>query len=69
LGVKANSAKQELEEIFRPNHFVEDKDIEIFKSKHQSLIDDIQTLRDHEYYDKEVFEKAGITAFKSLLAN
>lgn len=69
LGVRANSAKQELEELFQPNHFVEDKDIETFKSKHQSLIDDIQTLRDHEYYDKEVFEKAGITSFKSLLAN
>ena len=69
LGVRANSAKRELEELFQPNHFVEDKDIETFKSKHQSLIDDIQTLRDHEYYDKEVFEKAGITAFKSLLAN
>ena len=69
LGDRANYAKQELEELFQPNHFVEDKDIETFKSKHQSLIDDIQTLRDHEYYDKEVFEKAGITAFKSLLAN
>lgn len=69
LGVRANSAKEELEELFQPNHFVEDKDIETFKSKHQSLIDDIQTLRDHEYYDKEVFEIAGITAFKSLLAN
>ena len=69
LAEKAISAKQELEEMFQPNHLVEDKDIEAFKSRHQSLIVDIQTLQDHEYYDKEVFEIVGISAFKSLLAN
>lgn len=69
LGVRANTAKKELEELFQPNHLVEDKDIEAFKSKYQSLIADIQSLQDHEYYDKEVFEIAGITDFKSLLAN
>ena len=69
LAEKVISAKQELEEMFQPNHLVEDKDIEAFKSRHQSLIVDIQTLQDHEYYDKEVFEIVGISAFKSLLAN
>lgn len=62
-------AKTEIEGLFIPTHLVEDKDIEDFKIRHQSLLDGIEELESHKYFKDEIFEETGIASFKSLIAN
>lgn len=62
-------AKKEIEVLFLPNHLVEDKDIEDFKIRHQSLLDGIKELEKHKYYNYGIFEKTGIASFITLITN
>lgn len=64
-----NVARQELENLFKPNRLVTDSDIENFKASHQSLLDDIEALEGHKYFNEDIFEDTGISPFKELLAN
>ena len=44
-------AKKELETLFLPTHLVEEKDVEDLKTRHQPLLDAIEELEDHKYYN------------------
>lgn len=69
LAVQVEKAKEEFEALFRPTHLVEDKDIDNFKSRYQSLLDRIEELEAHKYYNDDIFENTSISLFKTLLAN
>ena len=62
-------AQEEFEAIFVPTHLVEDREIDSFRIRHQSLLETIETLERHKYYNKDIFEKTGIELFVSLLAD
>ena len=69
LAERVNNEQREFLDMFLPTHFVEDKDIEDYKTKIQSLLADIEVLEEHKYYNDEIFEETGIGSFKSLLAD
>lgn len=69
LSGQVNTATQELETLFLPTHLVNDNDIEIFKTKHQSLLEGIEVIEEHKYFNDEIFEDTGIASFKYLLAD
>lgn len=63
------SARKELEDLFLPDKFVEDRDIDSFKARHRQLLANIEALESSSYYYKRIGEETGITSFKALLAN
>lgn len=69
LTVKVGDAMQELESIFLPTHEVQDEEIDNFKEKHLSLMQEIDSLEEHKYYDYEIYNEIGVTPFKQLLNN
>ena len=69
LAGSVKTARQELENLFNPNRLATDDDIENFKSRHQLLLDDIEALESHKYFNEKTFENLGIAPFKNLLAN
>lgn len=66
---QVNAARQELETMFLPTHLVTDKDIDDFKTRHQSLLESIETIEGHKYFNDGIFEETGIASLKSLLAD
>ena len=62
-------AKKELETLFLPTHLVEEKDVEDLKTRHQPLLDAIEELEDHKYYNDDIVEETDIPSFKTLIAN
>lgn len=69
LTQQVKDAKQELETMFFPVHLVVDNDIENYKKKHLSLLESIDALEKHKYFQNDIYEKTVIPSFKSLLAN
>ena len=69
LNAQIASAKKELEALLLPTHLVEEKDIEDLKTRHQPLLDAIEELEDHKYYNDEIVEETEIPSFKTLIAN
>lgn len=69
LKEQVNIARQELETMFLPTHLVNDNDIEDFKIRHQSLLEGIEALEGHKYFNEDIFEETDIAPFKSLLAD
>ena len=69
LNAQIASAKKELEALLLPTHLVEEKDIEDLKTRHQPLLDAIEELEDHKYYNDEIVEETDIPSFKTLIAN
>lgn len=68
LRSQVNTAREELETLLLPIHLVSDDDIDNFKTRHQALLESIDAIEGHKYYNKEVFEEVGIASFKALLA-
>ena len=68
LNAQIASAKKELEALLLPTHLVEEKDIEDLKTRHQPLLDAIEELEDHKYYNDEIVEETEIPSFKTLIA-
>ena len=64
-----NIVKQELEDLFQPIHLATDNDVELFKGRHQSLLEGIEALESHKYFNDDIFEETGISSFKSLLSD
>lgn len=56
LSVKAHSALQELATIFVPTHLITEEDIQSYMDKHKSMMDEIDTLKAHKYFDLEAFD-------------
>lgn len=69
LDAQIASAKKELETLFLPTHLVEEKDVEDLKTRHQPLLDAIEKLEDHKYYNDDIVEETDIPSFKTLIAN
>ena len=69
LSGQVNTARLELETLFLPTHFVNDNDIENFKVRHQSLLERIEDIERHKYFNDVIFEDTGIAPFKHLLAD
>ena len=69
LSEDINSVRQELEELYLPTRLAVDKDIEDFKAKHESLLEKIEILEKHKYYDDDVFEQNNIASFKTMLSD
>lgn len=66
---QTNTAIQELESMFLPTHMVTDNDIEDFKTGHQSLLESIERIECHKYFNNDIFEETGLAHFKSMLAD
>lgn len=58
LGFKAHSAIQELSVILVPTHVIAEEDILIYKDKHKSLLDEIYSLKNHKYFDADIFNSS-----------
>jgi len=69
LRSSVSAVRQELENLFQPIRLVTDGDLESFKSSHQSLLDGIEILEGHKYFNEDIFEDIGIPHFKELLTN
>ncbi len=69
LSVQVNTARLELETLFLPTRLVNDNDIENFKVRHQSLLEGIEDIERHKYFNDVIFEYTGIAPFKHLLAD
>ena len=65
LAIKAHSALQELAEIFVPTHVITEEDIQSYRDKCKSLLDEIEALKTHKYFDSEVFDDSECTTFAS----
>lgn len=66
---QTNTAIQELESMSLPTHMVTDNDIEDFKTSHQSLLESIERIEFHKYFNNDIFEEKGLAHFKSMFAN
>ena len=69
LSIKAHSVLQELAEKFVPTHLITNEDIQGFKSKYNSLQDEINTLKTHKYFDAEVFDDSECATLISSLSD
>lgn len=69
LTPQVNTANHELENLFLPTRQTNENDVDIFKARHQSLLDGIEALESHKYYNDDIFEETGIASFKSLLSD
>lgn len=69
LAGQVSLAQKEFYDLYVPTHLMEDKDVEKFQTKHQSLLKAIETLEGHKYYSEEIFGETGITFFIALFAN
>ncbi len=62
-----NTAYQELQALFEPTKLATRGDVDAFKARYQKMLEDIEALENHKYYNDEVFDETGITALKTLL--
>ena len=69
LTPQVNTANQELNNLFLPTHLTTENDVDIFKARYHSLLDGIEVLESHKYYNDVIFEETGIAPFKSLLSD
>ena len=69
LSIEATKALLELQVLFQPTHWLEDKEVEDFKEKYASLLGQIERLTEHKYYNEEVLKEVGLDSFKALLAD
>lgn len=69
LTQQANTANQELEEMFLPTRLTTENDVDIFKVRHQDLLECIEALESHKYFSDDIFEETGIASIKSLLSD
>lgn len=65
LAIKAHSALQELAEIFVPTHVITEENIQSYRDKCKSLLDEIEALKTHKYFDSEVFDDSECATFAS----
>ena len=68
LRSQVHETREELETLLLPTHLVSDDDIESFKTRHQALLESIDAIEGHKYYNEEIFKETGIAPFKALLA-
>ena len=65
LAEQSGNAKSELDSLFVPSHLVEEKNIIDFQSKYANLLQEIESLKDHKYFDNFTFYESGITSLLS----
>lgn len=68
LTPQVNTANQELERMFLPIHLITENDVDNFKTRYKALLDSIEALESHKYYNDDIFEETGISSFKFLLS-
>lgn len=66
---QVNTTNQELENLFLPTRLTTEQDVDVFKTRHQLLLDGIKALESHKYYNDDIFEETGIASFMSLLSD
>lgn len=67
--VKEHFILQELEEIFVPTHLINEEDIQNYKDKYYSLLDEIDTIKTHKYFDSELFDESKCDTLASSFAD
>ena len=65
---KVEDAQNEIELMFIPTHIVEDKEIDDYMVKYQSLFVEIETLEQNKYFNEVIFDKYGISTFKAIVS-
>ena len=65
---QVNTANQELEKMFLPTRLITENDVDNFKIRYKILLDSIEALESHKYYNDDIFEETGISSFKFLLS-
>jgi len=63
LSPQAEEAQKEFIAIFVPTRLITEQDIQTFESKQHALIESIENLRKHKYYDVELFRKSSLSKF------
>lgn len=67
LAEQSENAKSELDSLFVPSHLVEEKNIIDFQSKYANLLQEIESLKEHKYFDDYIFYESGITSLLSVI--
>lgn len=69
LAEKSEAARLELDALFVPSHKVKENEINDFKTKYADLLSEIERLKEHKYFDKDVFAESGITLLSEVLSD
>lgn len=69
LSVLADDALKELSEMFVPTHFVDDENVEEFKTKYSSLIDDIAKLEEDSCFSENIYAETSVGSLKDFIAD
>lgn len=68
LTAQIAAAHEELENLFLPVSFVEEKDIEDFKQAKSNLLAKIEELESNNYFNEKISKEIGLESFKALMA-
>lgn len=63
LAVKVHSVIQELSATLVPTHLITEEVIQSYKDKYKALLNEINTLKSHKYFDSEVFDGSECATF------
>ena len=67
LAEQSKNAKSELESLFVPSHLVEETQIIDFRTKYADLLQNIDNLKEHKYFDEVIFYESCIPSLLSVL--
>ncbi len=67
LAEQSENAKSELDSLFVPSHLVEGIQIIDFRTKFADLLQNIEKLKEHKYFDEVIFYESGIASLLSVL--
>lgn len=56
-------------EIFHPTRMVVSSDFDVFKSNNKLVLEEIEQLSRHRFFDQAIFDECGITEFQSHLSS
>lgn len=69
LAEQSENAKNELDSLFVPSHLVEESHIIDFQKKYADLIQKIENLKEHKYFDEVIFYESAISSLLSILGD
>ncbi len=68
LALRVRTACEELDGLIQPTHEIGEDELNSFVDNHRELLNDIDTIVAHKYYDENIFQELGISALNTQLA-
>ena len=68
LALRVRTACEELDGLIQPTHEIGEDELKTFVDNHRELLNDIDTIVAHKYYDENIFQELGISALNTQLA-